>query len=74
MDLSEIPTDDLADELARRFDLFFCVGMRRALDGLEDEEEIIHRSHGDAARLIGVIEREKVAIVLDQIDEARDVE
>jgi hypothetical protein len=71
MDLAEIPTSALLDELARRHDLFFCFGLRQRL-GLEDAEEVNHRAHGDPTRLLGMIEREKAVILREMLEDSQD--
>lgn len=65
MDLSAVSSDDLAAELAHRHDVFFCAGMRDRIEiaGADHEEILTRCSHGETARLLGMIEREKFLIL-----------
>ena len=72
MDLTEIPTDDLARELQRRYDVFFCVGVREPLGfGTEKEEHETGWAHGDSLKLLGLIERRKAQMLREILDDSR---
>jgi hypothetical protein len=65
-DLVEVPTKVLAEELQRRYDVFFAVGMRDRLPGedLTDSQMESEFMHGEQLRLIGVIERAKFRLMM----------
>ena len=70
-DLAEIPTDDLAAELQRRYDVFFAVGVRDRLIG-EDAQVESQFIHGEPLRLLGLIERAKFRVIIEMHDDSTD--
>lgn len=73
MDLVEYSTNDLAQELQRRYDAFFAVGMRERLPGEEPDAQMESvYMHGDTLRLVGMIERAKFGLLLDIHEDSED--
>lgn len=73
LDLTAVESMDLAEELSRRHDVFFCFGVRDKIDilGADDgHDHVLRFIHGDSARLIGSMMREIFAVLHEDYDDS----
>ena len=70
VDINLIPTDDLIDELAARFDAFIMMGLRSKYKG--DNSRTINRLTGEHATLLGLCRILTLNVEDDYFDSLED--